>query len=35
MCQQYLVDEEMLLDHMDLEQPMVTPEPVVTEDQVT
>ena len=34
-CQQYLVNEEMLLDHMDLEHPMVTPEPVVTEDQVT
>ena len=25
----------MLLDHMDLEHPMVTPEPVVTKDQVT
>ena len=34
-CQQYLANEEMLLDHMDLEHPMVTPEPVVTEDQVT
>ena len=34
-CQQYLVNEEMLLDHMELEHPMVTPEPVVTEDQVT
>ena len=34
-CQQYLVNEEMLLDHMDLEHPTVTPEPVVTEDQVT
>ena len=34
-CQQYLVNKEMLLDHMDLEHPTVTPEPVVTEDQVT
>ena len=34
-CQQYLVNEEMLLDHMDLEHPMVTLKPVVTEDQVT
>ena len=34
-CQQYLVNEEMLLDHMDLEHPTFTPEPVVTEDQVT
>ena len=34
-CQQYLVNEEMLLDHMDLEHPAVTPEPVVTESQVT
>ena len=34
-CQQYLVNEEMLLDHMDLEHPMVAPEPVVTEEQVT
>ena len=34
-CQQYLVDEEMLLDHIDLEHPTVTPEPVVTENQVT
>ena len=33
--QQYLVNEEMLLDHMDLKQPTVTPEPVVTESQVT
>ena len=33
-CQQYLVNEEMLLDHMDLEHPTVAPEPVVTEDQV-
>ena len=28
-CQQYLENEEMLLDHMDLEHPTVTPEPVV------
>ena len=34
-CQQYLVNEEMLLDHMDLEHPTVTPEPVVMESQVT
>ena len=34
-CQQYLVNEEMLLDHMELEHPAVTPEPVVTESQVT
>ena len=34
-CQQYLVNEEMLLDHMYLEHPTVKPEPVVTEDQVT
>ena len=34
-CQQYLENEEMLLDHMDLEHPMVTPEPVVAESQVT
>ena len=34
-CQQYLVDEEMLQDHMDLKHPMVAVEPVVTEEQVT
>ena len=34
-CQQYLVNEEMLLDHMDLEHPTVAPEPVVMESQVT
>ena len=34
-CQQYLVNKEMLLDHMDLEHPTVTPEPVVMESQVT
>ena len=34
-CQQYLVNEEMLLDHMELENPTVAPEPVVTESQVT
>ena len=33
--QQYLVDEEMLQDHMDLKHPMVTVEPVVTEEQAT
>ena len=35
MCQQYLVDEEMPLDHMDLEHPTVAPEPVVVKSQVT
>ena len=30
-CQQYLENEETLLDHMDLKHPMVTSEPVVTE----
>ena len=34
-CQQYLVNEEMLLDHMDLKHPTVAPEPAVTESQVT
>ena len=34
-CQQYLVDEEMLQDHMDLEHPIVTVELVMTEEQVT
>ena len=34
-CQQYLGNEEMLLDHMDLKHPAVAPEPVVTESQVT
>ena len=34
-CQLYLVNEEMLLDHMDLKHPMVTPQPVMTEDQLT
>ena len=34
-CQQYLVNKEMLLDHMDLKHPTVAPEPVVTESQVT
>ena len=34
-CQQYLVNEEMLLDHVDLEHPAVAPEPVVMESQVT
>ena len=34
-CQQYLINEEMLLDHMDLKHPMGIPKPVVTEEQVT
>ena len=34
-CQLYLINEEMLLDHMDLKHPTVAPEPVVTESQVT
>ena len=34
-CQQYLVNEEMLLDHMDLKHPTDTSEPVVMESQVT
>ena len=34
-CQQYLVDEDMLQDHVDLKHPTVTVEPVVTEEQVT
>ena len=34
-CQQYLVDEEMLLDHMDLKHPTVAPKPVVVKSQVT
>ena len=34
-CQQYLVNEDMLLDHMDLKHPTITPKPVVTEDKVT
>ena len=34
-CQQYLVDKEMLLDHMDLEHITVAPEPVLAESQVT
>ena len=34
-CQQYLVDEEMLQDHMDLKHPTVTAKPAVTEEQVT
>ena len=35
MCQQYLVVEEMLQDHMDLEHPMVAVELAMTEEQVT
>ena len=34
-CQQYVINEEMLLDHMDLEHPTFVPEPVVTESQVS
>ena len=34
-CQQYLVNAEMLLDHMEVEHPTVAPEPVVTKSQVT
>ena len=34
-CQQYLENEEMLPNHMDLKHPTVAPEPVVTESQVT
>ena len=34
-CQQYLVNEEMLLDHMDLKHPTVAPDPVAMESQVT
>ena len=34
-CQQYLVNKEMLLDHMDFEHPTVTPEPVMMKSQVT
>ena len=33
-CQQYLVNEEMLQDHMELEHPTVTVQPVVTEEQI-
>ena len=34
-CQQYLINDEMLQDHMKLEHPMVTDEPVKTKEQVT
>ena len=34
-CQQYLVNVEILLGHMALEHPTVTPKPVVTESQVS
>ena len=30
-CQHYLENEEMLLDHMDLKHPTVAPKPAVTE----
>ena len=33
--QQYLINEEMLQDHMELKHPTVTVEPVMTEEQVT
>ena len=34
MCQQYLINEEMLQDHMELKHPMVIVEPVMTEEQL-
>ena len=34
-CQQYLINEEMLQDHMELEHSTVTAEPVKTKEQVT
>ena len=34
-CQQYLKDDDMLQDHMELEHPMVTDKQVKTEAQVT
>ena len=34
-CQQYLINEEMLQDRMELKHPMVTAKPVETEEQVT
>ena len=34
-CQQYLINDEMLQDHMELEHPAVTDKPVETEEQVT
>ena len=34
-CQWYLINEEMLQDHMELEHPTVTAEPVETKEQVT
>ena len=34
-CQQYLINKEMLQDHMELEHPTVTVKPVETEEQVT
>ena len=34
-CQRYLINDEMLEDHMELKHPMVTTEPVETKEQVT
>ena len=34
-CQWYLINDEMLEDHMELEHPMVTTERVETVEQVT
>ena len=34
-CQWYLINDMMLQDHMELEHPMVTAEPVKIEEQVT
>ena len=34
-CQWYLINKEMLQDHMELKHPMVAVEPVETEEQVT
>ena len=34
-CQQYLKDDDMLRDHMELEHPTVTDKQVKTEAQVT
>ena len=34
-CQQYLINDDMLQDHMELKHPMVTAELVETEEQVT
>ena len=34
-CQQYLINEEMLQDHIELEHPTVAVKPIETEEQVT